>query len=144
MGKVAAEIQVNKPVAETFKMMADTSNWHKFEAELVDVKPKGPVSKGVKGTETRKMGGKNVEATWEITEFEPNKKFTMVWAGKGMSGSVTNTYAEMSGGTRFGFTMNYKPKGIMTWLMMPMIMMQFKKTTKNMMDRTKTAIEGGK
>jgi carbon monoxide dehydrogenase subunit G len=144
MGRVAAEIQVNKPVAETFKMMADTSNWHKFEAELVDVKPKGPVSKGLKGTETRKMGGKTVDATWEITEFEPNKKFTMAWAGKGMSGVVTNTYAEASGGTRLGFTMDYKSKGLLMMLMAPMISMQFKKTTKNMMDRTKSAIEGGK
>jgi carbon monoxide dehydrogenase subunit G len=141
MGSVTAEVQINKPATTVYKFLADTSNWHKTDDSVIDVTPKGPVSKGSKGTETRKMGGRTIEGTWVITDLVPDRKIAMDWAGPGMSGTGTNEIEGSGANTRLKFSMTYKTKGLMMWLMAPMIKREFNKTTGAMMQKTKASIE---
>ncbi len=142
MGTTSGEIQIDKPVADVYRYIINTANWPKMEAEVVSVTPMGVVKKGMKGTEVRKMGKRTVDGSWEITELEQDKKLTMAWGGKGISGTATDMLTASGNGTKLTFQMDYKTKGLMMMLMGPMISMQFKKTTKAMMPRMKSAIEG--
>ena len=121
MATVSGSAQINKPLAEVFSFMTDSTNWPKVEEDLVEVAPKGRLQKGSKGTETRKMGGRTIKATWDVTEFEANKKFTVAGAGPGMKVSAVTTFAAKNGGTDVTFSMDYKTQGILMMLMSPMI-----------------------
>lgn len=141
MGTVNGSTHINKPVHEVFSFMTDSTNWPDVEVGLLDIQPKGKVGVGSKGTETRDMRGRKVQATWEVAELEPDKKTTVNGGGPGMKVRAVTAFEPKDGGTEVSFTMDYWPQGLLMKLMSPMIRSQFKKDTAKMMSRMKGAIE---
>ena len=141
MGTVTGSAHINKPVAEVFAFMTDSANWPDVEVGLLDIQPRGKVAVGSKGTETRDMRGRKIQATWEVAELEANKKLTVNGGGPGMKVRAVTSFAQKDNGTDVAFTMDYWPQGLMMKLMSPMIKGQFKKDTAKMMLRMKGAVE---
>ena len=143
MPSVSNPVQINKPVAQVFDFYRDSSNWRGAEPSLVSVKPSGRISKGTKGTWVRKMGGRQVEAGFEVTEFEQNKKFVIAGSGGGMKFSGVQGFAASGDGTQVTFQLTYRLQGWMK-ILQPVVGGQVKKSVGRDMQGFKKAIEAPK
>ena len=79
MGTFEITIQIARPVAEVFALLADpekTPLW--YEAVVSATKTSaGPAALGTRYRLVRSLPGGTVENDVEITEFEPGRRFTM-------------------------------------------------------------------
>ena len=113
MATLEADVVINQPVEKVFAFAADSDNDAKWQSGVIETKrtPAGPVGVGTKVTIVRTFLGQRLESTYEITEYEPNKKTVF----KSTSGPVkftgTQTFEAVAGGTRVGGTFEIVPGG---------------------------------
>ena len=94
--------QINAPVEKVFAFVTDTRNNAQWQNGVIESSqtPDGPTQLGTKTKTVRTFLGQHLEATAEVTEFVPNKK----WAFKSTSGpmqfSFMQTFESVSGGTK--------------------------------------------
>jgi carbon monoxide dehydrogenase subunit G len=141
MPTLTFKTHINRSPAQAFAYMTEAGNWPNVEVGLVDIEPRGRVSMGSRGTQTRSMRGRNIKATWEVVELEANKKIAIAGGGPGMKVRATTSFSPAGGGTDVGFVFDYWPQGLLMKLMSPMIRSTFKKDSTTMMGRMKDAIE---
>lgn len=92
---------VNAPVDKTFLLFADFQNAaHRINGiEKVEMLTDGPVGVGTRFKETRMMFGREATEQMEVTQFEPNKLYTVI---------------ANSCGARFESTFRFRPTGEQT------------------------------
>jgi len=95
------------------------------------------------GTTTRSVStilGRRIEFEFEITEFEPNRK----WAGRSKSGpfpvQASVTFEPIEGGTRVNQTIEAEPGGFFK-LAEPLMMSMGKRQFQNDLDNLKDLME---
>jgi uncharacterized protein YndB with AHSA1/START domain len=86
MTKVEASVLINRPIKEVFAYVADPSNAAQWAGPVVESKitSGGPVGRGTTSSRVTQLLGRNIESTYEITEYEPNSRY----ADKTTSGPV--------------------------------------------------------
>ena len=99
MVKVQASGEIKRPVEEVFAYLTDPSKLPEWNSIVIEAKTEqpGPVRVGSKIRTVAKFLGRHIDATAEVTEFVPNKKFVQ----KAMSPfplEITNSVEEMAGG----------------------------------------------
>ena len=112
MINVEKSILIHKPVEDVFNFVTAEGNYTKWQPEVAEVIEGGPRNVvGSQFTEIRKFMGQELRTTLEITDFVPNKK----WAAKVVKGpvpyTVTVTYVQLNGDTRFTTHVEGEPKG---------------------------------
>lgn len=113
MMKVEKSVIVNKPVDEVFAFTQSMENYTKWQSDVESVKMEnGPDNTvGSTYTEVRKVLGKEMRTTLEITAYQENEK----WAAKVVKGpvpyAVTMTYESVPQGTKITTTVEGEPKG---------------------------------
>ncbi len=112
MIKVSSVVVINRPVAEVFAFVLDTSNATKWQGGVENVIPDGPQDVvGSKFTEVRKFMGQEMKSTLEITVHEKNAR----WGAKVLKGpvpfEVMQTFSSESGGTKITTEVEGEPKG---------------------------------
>ena len=104
---------VDAPPAVVFEYLTDREKATIWQASLLEAyfKPDGPVQKGTEIHEVRKLLGRKLESTVEVTEFEPERLF----GGRVRSGPVPwqfrYTFQDADGSTRVDFHMEGEPGG---------------------------------
>ena len=101
---VEHSVVINRPIEEVFDFMADIENAPQWRSGLVEVKKlSDELVVGAKATEVLQFLGRRMETTYEITEYEPNKKFSFKTTSGPvpMEGGFTVESAE--GGTKVTF-----------------------------------------
>jgi carbon monoxide dehydrogenase subunit G len=142
MPTASGAIQINKPVSEVFNFTADTGNWSKISPSVVSVSPAQKLSKGAKGATVRKMGSRSIDTTYEVMEFDAPRRYVVHFTSKGMEVDVTTECKEVAGGTQLTYTGRFKAKGLMMWLMMPMIAPKVRKNVKEDLQNAKKLLGG--
>jgi uncharacterized protein YndB with AHSA1/START domain len=100
--KVESSILIDRPVEEVFAYVVDPNNTAQWAGPVVEAKKtsEGPVGLGTTSSRVTQFLGRNMEATYEITEYEPNRYY----ADKMTSGPVPITsrisVAPVDGGTK--------------------------------------------
>jgi uncharacterized protein YndB with AHSA1/START domain len=86
MTKVKSSVLIDRPIEEVFAYVTDPKNVAQWAGPVVDSKitSEGPVGLGTTSSRTTHFLGRTVEATYEITEYEPNSRY----ADKTTSGPV--------------------------------------------------------
>ncbi len=83
-----ADVTIQLPIQEVFEFTTDPGNlpkWTEMEAPK-SVSP-GPRRVGTKIEQSLRMGARKLDMTWEITEWEPGRKYgyhatgAMAWQG---------------------------------------------------------------
>ncbi len=78
---------IRRPVEEVFAFITDARNapqWQtKSGLQRIQQIPEGPVGVGTRIIEVWKFMGREAEATSEVTEYEPNTKYTRIAVGSG-------------------------------------------------------------
>lgn len=111
--KVEKSVIINKPVGEVFAFTQSMENYTKWQSNVDSVKmEKGPDNTvGSTYTEVRKVLGKELKTTLEISAFKENEK----WAAKVVKGpvpyEVTMTYESVPQGTKITTAVEGEPKG---------------------------------
>ena len=75
MATIEASVVINRPVEEVFAYVVDPNNTAQWAGPVVEAKQtsEGPVGLGTTSTRVTQFLGRTMEATYEITEFEPNR-----------------------------------------------------------------------
>ena len=97
---------VAAPPARVFEVFTDLRNAPgRIKAILkLDVLTDGPVGKGTRFRETRKMFGKEATETMEITDFQPGRSYTVRAESCGARYTTMFAFAPAGAGTRVDMT----------------------------------------
>jgi len=123
MAHASKTILVNRPRSEVFNFLADGLNNPKWRPAVLDIslaegetsKPGAVYKQGVKGPMNKRL-----DADYQITELEPDKKITFQVV-KGPARPIGHfALADSGPGTELTFTLDFQPKGFAK-IMGPMI-----------------------
>ena len=79
MLKFDVNIMIEKPVEEVFRFVAEGENGSKWNSAVKSVRKitEGPVKVGTKYSMLRELPSGSVENTYEVIEYEENKKLSI-------------------------------------------------------------------
>ncbi len=115
--------QIDASPEAVFAVLVDVAKMPERIPEItkIELLTPGPIGVGSKIAETRVMFGKPTTETFEVTEFEPGKRFTMVATSCGVEYVCIHRLSpDEKGGTQFELEMQMKPKSLVAKLMAPM------------------------
>lgn len=71
-------VEINKPIEEVFEYVTNIDNLPLWAGPVTEAKQTsvGPVGVGTTQTQVAQLLGRRIESSLEVTEYEPNKKFT--------------------------------------------------------------------
>jgi uncharacterized protein YndB with AHSA1/START domain len=102
MVRVEKIVVIKRPIEEVFAYVANPENAEQWAGPVTESKQtsEGPVGVGTTSTRVTEFLGRKSENTYEVTEYEPNRKF----AEKTTSGSLQSTelitFESVDGGTK--------------------------------------------
>lgn len=101
MTKVKTSVWIDRPVEDVFAYVVDPEKTAQWAGPVVEAKKtsEGPIGLGTTSSRVTQFLGRTMEATYEITAYEPNR----VYADKTTSGPVPMnsqiTFDSVNGGT---------------------------------------------
>jgi uncharacterized protein YndB with AHSA1/START domain len=105
--------EINAPVEKVFAFSTDFRNNSKWQDGVIETTqtPDGPTQVGTKVKDVRTFLGQKMDSTFEVTEFEPNKKV----AFKSTSGPIQfmfmQSFESTGSGTKVSVHVEMEAKG---------------------------------
>ncbi len=139
IGKLEVSIVIKRPVEEVFSFVNDPANETLWSSGLVESSQisEGPVGVGTIMREVNRILGKRIENTYEITEYEPNRRYSC----KSISGPFpwqgTFTFDLVKGGTKVTMASEFQIGGFFKLaepIVIRMAKRQFKADFNNLKD----------
>jgi len=114
MIRIEQSIVINRPTEEVFEYVTQIENQSEWSTGVVEAEQtsQGPMSVGSTGRAVRRFLGRRIESTFEVTEYEPNKKFGFKSTSGPISMEGTQTFESVDGGTKFSFAFQGDPGGL--------------------------------
>jgi carbon monoxide dehydrogenase subunit G len=105
--------EINAPVEKVFAFVTDLRNVTKWQTGIVESTqtPDGPTKVGSQNKIVRTLLGQRVEATIEVTELVPNKKFAARSKSGPLQLGLTQTYESVGAGTKLTFQIEMEAGG---------------------------------
>ena len=111
MVRVEHSVVIERPPAEVFAYMTDPANVPEWQSAALEARSQGPVQQGAHMTEVRKFLGRRMESKFEVTAYEPDRRFAL----KVLTGPVPFTFEETleptDAGTRVNVVLEGEPGG---------------------------------
>jgi len=113
MLKIEISAVVNRPVEEVFSVASNPEDGPKWSPGLVEVKKTSEGLIGVGSTYrlVRMFLGQRIEGDVELTEYEPNRKFTQDSKSRPFPVEAQWTFDAVEGGTRVSVVLEAEPGG---------------------------------
>ena len=111
MVRVDSEVVINRPASEVFSYLTDPEKAPEWQSSLIEAHVEGPMQVGTKVSEIRKFLGRRMESTLEVTEYEPDRKFSMRIVSGPVPFQVEHTLEPEDGGTRLKWVGTGEPGG---------------------------------
>jgi len=92
-------VHIAHPPARVFAFLVDQDSWAALDPSVLDISPRGPVSKGMTGTMTRRVAGMRVTNGFTITELDPDSRLAMRLTGAGYALTETISLEATPAGT---------------------------------------------
>jgi uncharacterized protein YndB with AHSA1/START domain len=107
------ERDINRPPGAVFAYVTDATKLVTWQTNTVSAVPDRPIALGTKIREVhRAPGGKQIESTVEVVEYEPHRAFGLrTIEGMPVDGHIT--FEPHDHGTRFRFKVSVRPTGMM-------------------------------
>ena len=142
MATFDVSITIKRPVEDVFAVLSNVENnpkWSSVALEAEQTSP-GPIGVGTTARFVGKFLGRRIESESEVTEFEPNRKYS--WKSK--SGpfpiKASTTFEQIEGGTRVNTTAEAEPGGFFK-LAEPLMMSMGKRQFQNDLDNLRDLME---
>jgi carbon monoxide dehydrogenase subunit G len=132
--KFTHTMEIRGPLKDVFALITDIDNGRYWMNGLVAIQrdEKGPFKLGSTWTEVRKMYGKEASEVFEVTEFTPEKSFTLYVDGsKGTTGKGAyifhHRFREVQGRTHLTMEGEIKMPGLIAAILMRFLGGMFRK-----------------
>jgi carbon monoxide dehydrogenase subunit G len=93
-------VVIQRPPSEVFAYLTDVSKLPEWQTSASEATVEGEMRLGAHVHEVRSMLGKRAESTLEVSEFEPDRKFSLRVVSGPLPFEVRHTLTEDDGGTR--------------------------------------------
>jgi len=99
MLKIEISNVINRPVEEVFAVANNPETYPKWSPGLIEVKriSEGPIGVGTTWRLVRQALGQRLEGDLELTEYEPNRKFTLDSKSRPFPGEARWTFDAVEG-----------------------------------------------
>ncbi len=113
MLKIDYSVVIDKPLEEVFTYVTDIENMPVWSSEVEKAwkTSEGPMSKGTTFSSAAKVLGRKIENTIEVTEYEPNSKWTLKPTSGPVSGDIEFHFEPAAGGTKFSVALEAESGG---------------------------------
>lgn len=117
MATVTVSAVIHRPIEEVFAFLTDARNFPQWQGnsglQRILQSPESPVGVGTRITETWKFMGTTSESVSEVTEYEPNRKFSRRGLNDGSPiKDGTMTFEPVAGGVQVTSTVTVKAGGL--------------------------------
>jgi uncharacterized protein YndB with AHSA1/START domain len=111
MVKIEISEHINRPVTEVFKYIADPTKLPEWNAIVEEATPsETPVKVGTRVKQRARFLGRKIESTAEVTEHEPDKRFTTK-TDRPFPLTISNAFEPEGSGTKLVVVMEGEPGG---------------------------------
>ena len=102
MIKIEQSVVINRPVEEVFAYLSKAENATNWQSGVLESEQtsEGPVDVGTTSRVVRKLLGRRIESTSEITEFEQNKMVASKTTSGPIPVELRGTYEAVDDGTK--------------------------------------------
>lgn len=113
MFKVEGTVVINRPIEEVFAFLAKQSNSSQWRGSVLESKQtsEGPVGVGTTGQVTSQFLGRRTESTWEVTEYELNRKTALRSTSGPIPYEQSATFESVDEGTKVTLVAEYEVGG---------------------------------
>jgi len=134
--------QINAPIEKVFAYVTDFRKNAEWQDGVIESSqtPDGPTGKGTKFKTVRTFLGQKLEATGDVTEFEPNKKFAFKSDSGPIKFSLMQTFESAGGGTKVNMHVEMEAGGFFK-LAEGALAGNFKKTFEDQAQKLKSILE---
>ena len=104
MATIEVSVVIDRTVEEVFDFVANPENESQWNPGIAhEITSEGPLGVGTTGRTVSRFLGQTFESTWEVTEYEVNRKKT-VKSTSGFPFEGVEVYESVNGGTRLTLT----------------------------------------
>jgi uncharacterized protein YndB with AHSA1/START domain len=139
VAKIETSLEIARPVGEVWEYLTDLHNAKDWSTEVVNTTYSGPIQLGATGSDTRRMGKREVKWDWRVTGYEPPRRLTLTY-GPPMNAVADFTFEPVTQGTRVTCITSLKPSGWMRFIA-PMIAAEGRKADQKQFARAKEILE---
>ena len=93
-------VYIAQSPARVYAFLVDQDSWASLDPSVLDISPRGLVSKGMTGTMTRRVAGMRVTDGFTVTELDPDSRLEMRLTGAGYAVTETISLEATPDGTR--------------------------------------------
>ncbi|MBV8948134.1 MAG: SRPBCC family protein [Solirubrobacterales bacterium] len=143
---ITHSIEIDRRPEDVFAYLDQFDRHGEWQSNIVraTVETEGPVRIGTRVKEIRKIGGREQDTSFEVTEYEPPRKSSF----RGVTGSVrpvgTVTVEPIGDGSKSKVSIEFDLVGYgMGKLLAPIARRQARKTTAESQEKLKTRLEAG-
>jgi hypothetical protein len=138
-----SEVFIDSPINKVFDILTDFTNSSSIMEQVISTEKitAGPIRKGTKLKEIRRIKKKEVEIILTVSEFIPNQKYSVISESNGILVEYHYTFIEEENGTLLQFEGNVHTKGIINFMLKPVIISVLKKEDGDHLDKLKKVIE---
>jgi uncharacterized protein YndB with AHSA1/START domain len=114
MARAQHTVVVERPPEEVFEFLTDLSNVPEWQSGAVNIRgPEEPLGVGTRYVEVLRFLGRRMEATIEVTEFEPSRRFSLKTVAAPIPFAVRHLLEPEDGGgaTRIRVELEGEPGG---------------------------------
>ena len=143
MARAEASVVIKRPAAAIFAFLTDIEKGTQWQASVIEASKtsEGPMGVGATGREVRRFMGRQMESTFEVTEFEPDRKMSF----KSTSGPIAMRgryiLEPAVGGTRLSIVVDGELDGLLK-LAEPMVVQSVKRQLDADFGTLKELLEG--
>jgi uncharacterized protein YndB with AHSA1/START domain len=139
MPRVETSLEIARSREEVFDYLTDLNNAMDWTTGLADVSYDGVLAEGTTGSDTRKMGRKEMVMPWTVTAFEAPSRVAFEY-GAPFPAMVDFTFRSTEVGTMVTCTADFRPRGF--WrLLAPLMVREAKKTDQAQFEKVKQILE---
>jgi uncharacterized protein YndB with AHSA1/START domain len=142
MTRFTCSTTIKRPVEDVFTVMSNPANDPTWSSAVVEAEQTsaGPIGVGTTARFVSKILGRRITTDWEITEFEPNRKFVALSNSRPFPVQVSMTFEPTEGGTRVSVMYEAELGGLFK-LTVPLFVSMGKRQLQSALDNLKNLME---
>ncbi|MFQ5858009.1 MAG: SRPBCC family protein [Anaerolineae bacterium] len=144
MARIEGSVVINRPVEEVFAFVTNPENERLWRSILLEWEQTsdGPMGVGTTIREVEQFLGRRIEETYEVTEYEPNRKFALKSISGPTPNKVSQTLESVQGGTKHTLLIEAELGGFFK-LAEPIVARMIKKQVEAQLEILKGLLEAG-
>ena len=106
MANYEQSVWINRPVEEVFEFATNPEKEPQWNTSMQEseITSEGPLGVGTKVRSMSRVLGRSVETTWEVTEYEVNRRKAVKSTSGPVPFEATSVFESVEGGTKLTFT----------------------------------------